>query len=216
MEARKKEEKKFHDHVFSENLRGPSVSKFYSIVRSSRDFYTKLLLKNCGGKRILEYGCGKGSYTFLLAKNGAQVIGIDISPVAIKFARAKAREENISESTKFIVMDAENLKFPNNYFDVVCGTGILHHLDLDNSFKEISRVLKPLGKAFFIEPMGHNPAINFYRKRTPHLRTHDEHPLKMRDVELLKRYFKTVKSEFFYFLLWGPCRFVTLLYLNPC
>ena len=198
MEARKEREQKFHDHAFSENLRSPSVSKFYSIVKSSREFYTKLVVRNCRGKNILEYGCGKGSYAFQLAKNGANVIGIDISEVAIKIAKEKAKDEGVVQKTNFLIMDAEKLTFPDNYFDTICGTGILHHLDLKRSLNEVVRVLKPEGKAFFIEPLGHNPAINFYRRLTPHLRTDDEHPLTMQDLDLITKYFSKVQTEFFY------------------
>ena len=51
---------------------------------------------------------------------------------------------------------------------------ILNFLSVLN---EISRILKPNGKLLFIEPLGTNPLINFYRKLTPKSRSKDEHPL---------------------------------------
>jgi hypothetical protein len=48
--------------------------------------------------------------------------------------------------------------------------------DLSLACSEIARVLRPGGPAIFVEPLGHNPLINAYRKRTPALRTVDEHP----------------------------------------
>lgn len=62
------------------------------------------------------------------------------------------------------------------------------------------RVLKPGGKGIFIEPLGHNPAINLFRAMTPALRTPDEHPLLMKDLKLAKCYFQKVETEFFHLL----------------
>jgi hypothetical protein len=45
--------------------------------------------------------------------------------------------------------------------------------------------------------MGHNPAINAYRKRTPQMRTVDEHRLLMSDLALAGRYFDGVGTRFF-------------------
>ena len=43
-------------------------------------------------------------------------------------------------------MDANKLQFPDNSFDVVFGSSILHHLDINQTLDEITRVLKPNGK----------------------------------------------------------------------
>ena len=51
-----------------------------------------------------------------------------------------------------------------NRFDIIYGTGILHHLNLKACLDEIERILKPGGKFVFIEPLGTNPVINLYRK----------------------------------------------------
>ncbi|MBN2356826.1 class I SAM-dependent methyltransferase, partial [candidate division KSB1 bacterium] len=124
MEAKEKE-RVFHDHVYTSNVRD-RVSKFYSVTRSSRAFYKNFLLARCKGKRVLEYGCGEGSYALLLAQHGAKVTGIDISPVAIQYSREQAQKKCISD-IEFLIMDAEKMDYPNNTFDIVCGTGILHH-----------------------------------------------------------------------------------------
>jgi SAM-dependent methyltransferase len=73
---------------------------------------------------------------------------------------------------RFLVMDAESLGFDEGSFDVVVGSGILHHLALRQS-----RVLRPDGCAVFVDPLGHNIFIRLYRKLTPSMRTADEHPL---------------------------------------
>lgn len=187
-------ERAFHNKTFGDGTR-QSVNAFYSIVHDSRLCYEDFLRAHCKGRTVLEYGCGPGSYSFFLAAHGAHVTGIDISDVAIAQAAARARRENLSIA--YHVMDAEQLTLPDNTFDLVCGVAILHHLDLDKAFAQLARTLKPDGKAVFFEPLGHNPAINLYRRLTPHLRTEDEHPLLMKDLAVADRYFARVDKGFF-------------------
>jgi SAM-dependent methyltransferase len=54
---------------------------------------------------------------------------------------------------------------------------------MDVSVDRIGRVLKPGGVVLFTEPLDHNPAIEFYRKRTPEAHTPDEHPLLVCDFQ---------------------------------
>lgn len=192
MENRIQKEKDFHDKAFGEHTRA-SVGKFYSIIESSRRLYTKILFNDCADKRALEYGCGPDSYACALAKDGAEVVGIDISEVAIRQSNERAAREDVSSRATFQVMNAEELQFEDARFDMVFGTGILHHLDLKKALPEIARVMKRDGKAVFIEPLGHNPFINLYRRLTPKLRTEDEHPLLSHDLELMGDYFEVVE-----------------------
>jgi SAM-dependent methyltransferase len=98
----------------------------------------------------------------------------------------------------FRVMDAELLDFEDDTFDLVCGRSILHHLDLTRAYSELGRVLKPSGAAIFVEPLGHNPLINLYRRLTPELRTPDEHPLMIRDLRFAEESFEVVRARFFH------------------
>jgi SAM-dependent methyltransferase len=96
-------------------------------------------------------------------------------------------------------MNAEALSFASNTFDRVCGTAILHHLDLERALAELRRVLRPGGRAIFLEALGGNPLINWYRRRTPQMRTADEHPLIERELELMALHFDTVRIDRFGF-----------------
>lgn len=139
---------------------------------------TNFLKTNAEGKSVLEYGCGTGSLINLsLGARAKKTTGIDISEVVIGQAKQKYEKEVATGKVSFQVMDAEALEFSDSTFDLICGKSILHHLDLQKCYTEISRVLKSEGKAIFLEPLGHNPIINLYRKVTPKLRTVDEHPL---------------------------------------
>lgn len=191
----KEYEKSYFDRTFQLDVREPT-SRFYSVVDGCRDFYEGYLLSVCCGKKVLEYGCGKGSSAFFLAENGASTVGIDISEVGISFAREQAAKRNLHD-IDFLAMDAEATEFEDSTYDIVCGTGILHHLRTVPALKELTRIIKPEGEAVFIEPLGHNPAINLYRKLTPRFRTKDEHPLVKEDFQSMEAYFGETRYVFF-------------------
>jgi SAM-dependent methyltransferase len=204
MEARLERELQFHNKRFASGTRGADkpggfadVEKFYSVVERSRSHYWESIQEGCEGKRILEYGCGTGSHAFALAKKGARVTGIDISDVAVEKARRQAEAEQI-QGLDFVAMNAEELTLADNTFDLICGTAILHHLDMTKAFPELARTLKPEGRAVFVEPLGHNPVINLYRRLTPGVRTPDEHPLLMRDFKLAQRWFHQLDIRYFH------------------
>lgn len=191
----KREESKFFNEAYSESSRR-NVWKYYALIDCSRHYYRSTLLEGCRGKHALEYGCGVGSYAYDLARGGATVIGIDISDVAIEKATERANRRDLT-GLSFIKMDAENMTFPDGHFDIVCGTGILHHLQLESALGELVRVLKPSGRAQFLEPLGHNPAINLFRMLTPHLRTRDEHPLTAHDLIYIRQQFRHAEIRYF-------------------
>jgi SAM-dependent methyltransferase len=196
MDSRVEREREFHDRAFADDVRAPA-KRFYSVTRALSRWYGEELNLSPANGRALEYGCGRGSRAFDLARRGTSVCGIDISRVAIEQATERGRAEGLEDRLEFRVMDAEQLEFSDESFDLVCGSGILHHLNLERAYSEIARVLKPSGMAVFDEPLGHNPAINAYRRRTPELRTVDEHPLLMRDLTLAERFFGDVTTRFF-------------------
>jgi SAM-dependent methyltransferase len=198
VDARIERERWFHDDRFALDNRH-AADKYYDTARSSQALYDTAIRRIEPGQAALEYGCGQGSAAFDLAQRGVGVVGIDISPVAISQAIKRAAKQGIS-SARFEVMNAEKLEFDDDSFDLVCGSGILHHLDLEAALAEIARVLRPDGHAVFFEPMGHNPLIKLYRRFTPSMRTPDEHPLLMSDFDTARARFGTVDVTFFHAL----------------
>ncbi|MFS4492763.1 class I SAM-dependent methyltransferase [Maribacter sp. 2308TA10-17] len=203
IEKRLEDEQKFHNEIFETEKRTEEVGRFYAINDAIHDAYEGFVFEKPEGKVYLEYGCGmaKGGRSTRLARLGAKVHGIDISDYAIDFLTKEAEEENLD--IDYQVMNAEDMSFEDNYFDVIYGTGILHHLDLDKSFESIARKLKKEGTGIFIEPLGHNPLINGFRDKTPDIRTEDEHPLLMPDFKLAKKYFGKVDVQYFYLTTLG-------------
>jgi len=195
--SRQQRERDFHNESFAEGTRA-RAAKFYAVHRSSQAAYDGLIHDRPASRDVLEYGCGRGSAAFDLAAAGARVTGIDISDVAIDLATRRAAELGLADRLRFCVMDAERLSFEDASFDLVCGSAILHHLDCARAYGEIARVLRPGGRAVFVEALGHNPLINLYRRRTPRLRSVDEQPLRIADLELARRYFAEARFEYFH------------------
>lgn len=198
--ARKRRERAYHDRRFASDPRS-ATARYYQVDRGKAR-HRDVVIGHAGrGVRALEYGCGTGSMALTLGRTGAHVTGIDISGVAVAAADETVERRWNPRWTgarpRFVQMDAEHLAFDDGVFDLVCGSAILHHLRLEPALSEIARVLAPGGRAVFLEPLGHNPLINGYRRLTPSLRTDDERPLRVADLELCRRYFDDVHVEHF-------------------
>ena len=69
---------------------------------------------------------------------GVNLTGIDISSEAIN--KAKKLISNSGYKANHYIMNAEKSDFSNSDFDLIVGSGILHHLDINNAYKELSRI----------------------------------------------------------------------------
>ena len=126
------------------------------------------LLGDVAGLRIVDFGCGSGANTVLLANRGAHVWGVDISEDLIRLARRRLDVNGRAGAAEFIVASAHDLPFPDDSIDIVFGIAILHHLDLPLVSKEVHRVLRPGGRAIFQEPVRNSKVIRFVRSLIPY------------------------------------------------
>jgi len=186
-EQRLQEERAFQDKRVLQTEEKRFVTDYGYLFK---DFNSNLILLE--GKSILNIGCGTGTLTLQLAKNN-EVTAIDISPESINVLKKDMHRKHIK--AKALLMDAEELKFDDNSFDIIYGVAILHHLDLQKALPDMKRVLKKHGKMFFIEPTAYNPFVTHYRKKTPHMRSTFEHPLGDEDFTLIRKYFSQVNIK---------------------
>ena len=192
-------EKKFHNELHSSGEGRSTQGKFYKALYSLNKDFKKLLKLKVKSVQVLDYGCGSGNFAREVSLfEPKKIIGVDISEEAIK--KAKKNSEVSNNNIDFRVDNCEKLSLETNSFDIVYGSGILHHLDLKKSLNEINRVLKKDGSIIFVEPLATNPIINIYRKLTPSARSPDEHPFKTDDIELIKGIFKNVEIKYYGFL----------------
>ena len=191
-------EKEFHNNLQSK-LKGRFENIFYKAVYNSNEDFFNFLESNSANAEILDYGCGiVQSLKEVMRFNPKKITGIDISEVSIQ--KARSATQDLDSKVELMVDNCEQTKFKNDRFDIVYGTGILHHLNMSLCLDEIHRVLKPGGKFLFVEPLGTNPLINLYRKLTPNSRSEDEHPFIKEDFDLIQTKFKKTKVKYYGFL----------------
>jgi SAM-dependent methyltransferase len=116
----------------------------------------KMLSNHLGpGLSVLELGCGTGYFTRELARSGADIIAIDVSPELLQIATTNCSAPNV----RYEIQNAYELSYPDAVFDSVVGSSVLHHLEIEGALREIYRVLKPGGTICFTEPNMLNPQI---------------------------------------------------------
>lgn len=105
--------------------------------------------------KVLDLGTGSGFLAFPLAKAYPQihVIGLDIAPQVLERNRKKVRVEQLN-NLEFMLYDGIKFPFPDNSFTHIVTRYALHHFpDINECFREISRVLKPGGVLFISDPI---------------------------------------------------------------
>ena len=171
-------------------------------------------------QKLLDFGCGKGELSLVFSKLGYEVFGFDVSPNNIAIAKLLASEYQMTERTHFQVCVAEKLNYPSDYFDVLVGAEILHHVEISQALAECSRVLKKGGIAIFHEPV-RVPIFDVLREsrfgrwlvpKEASLErqvTQDERKLTADDLELIKSIGLTSSTQ--HFLLFSRFdRFITI------
>jgi 2-polyprenyl-3-methyl-5-hydroxy-6-metoxy-1,4-benzoquinol methylase len=128
--------------------------------------HTYRKMAELGGKRVLDCGCGTGLTSCWMARHGATPVGIDVSGVSVRTAGRRAAANDLPRAF-FTAASVYELPFVDAAFDVVVGVDILHHLNLAEAVKEVKRVLRDGGKAFFHEQIALSPALRAIRASRP-------------------------------------------------
>src|SRR6476661_7417297 len=90
------------------------------------------------GMTVLELGCGAGYFTQELARSGADIVAIDVSPELLEIARTNCSSSNV----QYQIQNAYALSYSEAVFDSVVGSSVLHHLEIKEALRDIYRVLK--------------------------------------------------------------------------
>ena len=183
---------------YNEGLKREGYGNFFNHCRyyyiRRRTELIKEKMQFAEGKKILEIG--SASWKGWLENNStipSSLTCINISEVELHRGIDSAIDSKTNP--QFLQMDAHDLKFEDETFDMVFGAAILHHLNMVPALDEICRVLKPNGKILFAEPLDMNPVGKFVRALTKKARTEDEQPLRICDLAELKKRFHI---RFFY------------------
>lgn len=107
------------------------------------------------GARVLDVGCGGGLLAEALARRGAQVQGIDLSPAMIRTAQLHAAESGLA--VDYRVQDAQVLaQLQPQHFDAVCCMEMLEHVPDPQQFLGILAQLVRPGGAVFVSTLNRN------------------------------------------------------------
>ena len=137
------------------------------------------------GARVIDLGCGSGTFTALLARAGYDSIGLDISAKLLEVGRRK------HPHIEFVAGDIEHLPFPAESFDGALLSGVVHHFpDPSPCANETFRLLRPRGRFLAFDPNRMNPFMWLYRDRaspfySPVGVTPNERPVLAREVRTI-------------------------------
>ena len=135
------------------------------------------------GKRVIDVGCGDGTYTLDLLKcNTSYILGVDAAETAIESANVKA--EGV-DGISFQVASVYDLQDLGEKFDVAIVRGVLHHLY--NAKEAVANISKIASQAVIVEPNGYNPILKVIEKTS---RYHIEHEEKSYSPHLLNTWIR--------------------------
>jgi ubiquinone/menaquinone biosynthesis C-methylase UbiE len=140
--------------------------------------YIKERIASCyvrQGMRVLEIGCGTGTLTAMMAARGAQITGIDASPVMLSEAVKKVVAEGLTERVTLRYMDAALIgeRFPDASFDLIVSTLVFSELPLDEQrfvLEACGKLLAPGGRLLIADeviPASAPRQLLFYAVRLP-------------------------------------------------
>jgi SAM-dependent methyltransferase len=176
---------------------GPYRNRFYFQNPLHRANIERALeaLGDLSSKTVLDYGCGaRVLTTAILARSSNRVVALDADLDALRLLRSRLPADARGK-VLVVAADGHAPALRDGGVDAVFGLGVLHHLDLARSLEALDRILKPGARAAFVEPLGHNPAVNLFRRLTPRMRDPEEHPLRIEDFSGIEALFDDVRHE---------------------
>jgi ubiquinone/menaquinone biosynthesis C-methylase UbiE len=107
---------------------------------------------------ILDCGCGDGTLINLIARPGQQIVGVDVSELALSLAKKKIPSHKM---VKLCRSKIEKLPFTENSFDLCYSTYVFEHLNNpQKAIDEMIRVCRPGGYLIFVFPNFGSPVWN--------------------------------------------------------
>lgn len=120
----------------------------YSVVAARIVFQAEHLCETAdlqAGWRVLDVATGSGNAAIAAARRGCRVIGVDYVPALLERGRIRAAAEHLN--VQFVDGDAENLDFPDAFFDAVVSIyGVMFAPDHRRAAAELARVCRPGGR----------------------------------------------------------------------
>lgn len=173
--------KVYDGHILQQGLQF-QIDNYYVPKEVNMKRRIELVLEAVNAKdseKILDIGCGVGTFAFHTAQKGATSFGIDYSWESIKMAVKLVRKFNVAEKNHFLVGNTFILPFKDSFFDKVIAADFIEHItfeEKDKFLSEIYRVLKPKGLEIIFTPNGIREKIGEVYWKCRHLVFRDKIP----------------------------------------
>ncbi len=131
---------------------------------SVREVYALDLLGDCRERIVLELGSGTGRHAVEIGRRGGRALATDVTATAMRQTHALALAAGQADQVRAASMDAHALALADASVDLIFGAQVLHHLDPRQTGAEMGRVLRPGGRAVFIENSSRNPVLMWARR----------------------------------------------------
>ena len=186
-------QEEFWDKVWNSTDWTEETEIIDQLMHKSAVEFSYQLLGDVNGKELLEVASGNGKQALFFCKNNAKLTTTDLSSRSVEETR-KILSENGYSQYPVHEMNAEEMSFADNTFDLVYFNSLLMHADHNKVIDECLRVLKPGGKLVFIETLN-NWLFKFpYRTFSPYRGSKPKYI----HFNLLKKY-NTKHKEFYLF-----------------
>jgi 2-polyprenyl-3-methyl-5-hydroxy-6-metoxy-1,4-benzoquinol methylase len=158
-------------------------AKKSSVLANQRLTDVTRMMVDLRGKRVIDVGCGDGTYTDELFTScaPAEMLGVDASAEAVEAANRRFGRPGL----RFDACSVYDLPYEPGSFDVAVVRGLLHHLD--DAPRALARIGTLARQVFLIEPNGYNPTLKLIERFS---RYHREHGEKSYAPSLLRRWIR--------------------------
>lgn len=170
-------------------LKGHAVQRFW---HREKFMEVAKLVQAGGAKKVLDFGCGPGSFLAVLgeAVPGVDATGVDIASPQIDFA-VKNIATKFPGNIRFQLLNGEKLPYPDATFDAVTCIEVIEHIHPFLAAKilaEARRVLKPEGTFILTTPNYRSfwPLIEWVLEKASPVKYHDQHISKFTPNSLVK------------------------------
>src|SRR5258708_6885286 len=199
-EIQMQQAQEFWDGVFQN--RGNDVTRLVDVPDPKNPVYMRAIqhFGDVRGKTVVDLGCGAGASSLFFASMGANVVSIDLSPMAVDNLKRYCAQHHIDNISPR-VLSAQDIASIEPA-DFVFGAMILHHIEPFSEFAAALRqAIKPGGRAFFWENNAASNMMMWFRNHVigklwiPKHGDPDESPLAPYEIDHLRKHFN-VTTEY--------------------
>jgi SAM-dependent methyltransferase len=158
------------DAVDNDGYRYTTNAPLSSQLANRRLTEASLEMASFRGRRVVDIGCGDGTYTAEVVEIGgaSRVAAIDPAPAAVRLARERVDSGVVS----LAVASAYALPYADQSFDVAYLRGVLHHMD--KPADAIGEAMRVASAVVIVEPNGYNPVLKLLERYSTYHVEHGE------------------------------------------